>query len=107
VKQAYTQQFEINGKRITSVVMDEEEFIQMCDQLSGIFNVLPPAERVEDGQIAKLKKAKHIPMMCRGTKTQQFFDRYQIQTDLACFIVRGQGHFVLTQILESTDPELN
>jgi hypothetical protein len=104
---AYTRLFEFNGQAITSVVMDEDEFYSLCDELAGVFNIYPCPGRVENEQITKLKNAKHIPMMQRGTKTQRFFDRYQIVSDLACFIVRGQGQNVLTRVLKATDPELN
>lgn len=35
---AYVKEFTFNGKVITSVVMDEAEFLAFCDELDGIFN---------------------------------------------------------------------
>jgi len=95
----YKRVFEFKpGHPITSVVIDEQEFMDLCDELSGIIN-LQTGERTADEQIQKLKEAKHIPSMGRGAKTQFVFDRYKIETDIAVFIVRGHGLELAKQLL--------
>lgn len=87
---AYVKEFTFNGKVITSVVMDEAEFLAFCDELDGIFNKAD-GTRADVDQIALLKEAKHLPMMARGTKTEKFFARYGIKSNFAAFLVRGEG----------------
>ena len=87
---AYVKEFELNGHVISSVVMDEAEFMAFCDELGGVFNSAQ-GERADASQIAALKEAKHLPAMGRGTKTEKFFERYGIKGNLASFVVRGEG----------------
>ncbi len=76
---AYVNEFNINGQVITSVVMDEAEFLSLCDELGGIFNQAQ-GERTNADQINMIKEAKHLPVMARGTKTEKFFVRYGIKS---------------------------
>lgn len=87
---AYVKELNLSGQVITSVVMDEAEFLAFCDELGGIFNP-SQGERADASQIALLKEAKHLPAMARGTKTEKFFVRYGIKSQMASFIVRGEG----------------
>lgn len=88
--EAFVREFTLNGNVITSVVMDEDEFNAFCDELGGIFNQAQ-GERANADQISMIKQAKHLPAMARGTKTEKFFTRYGIKSNLASFIVRGEG----------------
>jgi len=92
---AFKQQFIMpNGEPITSVVMDLAEFEELADSLHGIVMLNYNCKRTADTQIDAIKAAKTIPMMSRGTKTEAIFEKYQIETDLASFIVRGEGRVV-------------
>lgn len=81
----------VRGMVITSVVVDEEDFNELCDKL-GI--MLKPE------QVEHLKQAKHLPMLSRGTKTKQFFDHWDVETELMCVIVRGTAHDLYKQMLD-------
>ena len=84
----YKEVFLLPQGPITSVVMDEDEFTNLVEDLTGIFNIASK-ERVDNSAKEALLKARHIPMIGKGTKTQFVFDRYEIETNLACFAVRG------------------
>lgn len=95
----FLQQFKMpDGREITSVVMDAEDFDEFADSLRGIIMLNVDNQRAADAQIDAIKAAKTLPMMARGTKTEFAFEKYGIETDLACFIVRGHGTEILRQI---------
>ena len=85
-------------KELTSVVLDEADFMKLCDDLAGIFNI-GSGDRADAAQVECLKVAKHIPMIKRGTRTQEFFDRFGIETDYMSVIVRGQGRMVFDNMI--------
>lgn len=87
---AFVQEYKINGQVITSVVLDEDEFMSLCDELIDVIDI-GICGRAGADHIAKIKAAKHLPGMGRGSKTEKFFTRYGIKGKLASFIVRGQG----------------
>ena len=98
----YLEVFEFDSpegrKQLTSVVLDETDFMKLCDDLAGIVNI-GSGERADAAQIECLKIAKHLPMMKRGTATQEFFERFGVETDYMSVIVRGQGRRVLDNII--------
>lgn len=100
-------QFSIpDGRLLTSVVMDEGEFSGLCDLIEKIIAEAPPAnaatgKRMSPGDVGRIREAKHVPMMARGTLTEEVFDHYAIGTDLATFIVRGQGMAVFDRHLSN------
>lgn len=67
---------------ITALVIDEPEFVELCKE----FTVL-----MTDEEVQRLIKARHVPLICAGTKTQKFFDRYGVTTSMMSIIVRGAG----------------
>jgi hypothetical protein len=77
---------------MTSVVLDKPEFDVLADSLLGVFT---QDARADEAQIERIKCAGHIPLMGRGSRTQFVFDQFDIETDLAGFIVRGTGRSVL------------
>jgi len=83
-----------DGKEITAVVLDKDEFDRLADSLKGIA-VLNQNERAAQAQIDSIKAARMIPMMARGTKTQAIFEQYEIDTEIASFIVRGTGKMLM------------
>jgi len=82
----FVQEFQEFG--ITSIVIDENEFNEFIDELSGIF----------DANTQAAKKLKCLPLMTRGTKTEQFFERWGVKTDKLSVIVRGHGQTLLNQM---------
>jgi len=89
---AFKQVFNAPQGRMTSVVLDKPEFDAMADSLIGVFT---QDSRADESHIQRIKDAGHLPLMGRGTKTQFVFDQFDIDTDLAGFIVRGNGRKVL------------
>lgn len=87
-----------NGQSITSVVVDTEDFKAFCDQLGGLMCVDPltgKASRSGDQQIQAIREARFLPAMGRGTRTQPFFDQWEVETDLLCVVERGAGEQAL------------
>jgi hypothetical protein len=79
-----------DGNHITSIIMDQTEYNQLCDHIHNI-------KIADTNEIQKLKEAKHIPLMKLGTKTKPIFDKYKIKTQLCSFIIRGTGIQLLNQ----------
>ena len=99
MSEPYLQKFELPNKvEITSVVIDEEDFNALCDELHGIIMANEDNERVADAQIESLKAAKMLPLIARGVKTEFVFERFGIETDRACIIVRGHGKELAQQL---------
>ena len=86
-----------DGRGITSMVIDQAEFDELCDQLYGVI-VVNAGERADPSLVDKIRNAKHLPMMARGTKTAKFFEQWDVQTDLLCVIVRGHGPELAKQL---------
>lgn len=80
-----------DGSELTSVVLDQDEFDELCDSLKDVMIYNMKGQRAAEAHLKALKTAKHLPLMSRGTKTQFVFDKYGIETDKASFIVRGHG----------------
>ena len=70
-----------DGSEITSLVMDEYEFVQLCDKLKGI---------LEDYEIDFLKMSQIIPLIIKNPSTEFVFGKYDVQTDKICVVVRGK-----------------
>lgn len=87
-----------SGQRVSTVVLDLGEFEALADRLVSVFE-LRSKGRLSPEMAGQLKEAKHIPMLSRGTKTQFVFDEFGLETELASFIVRGEGSNVLGQLL--------
>lgn len=110
MNEPYTHEMQMpNGQKITSIVIDQDEFNDLCDKLMGIFDV-GDKQRATPDQIEAIKAAKIIPMMARGTKTEFVFEQYKVKTDRCCIIVRGHGEALMTQMenhinKQSTNPE--
>lgn len=76
--------------KITSVIMDEDEFMRVVDQIQqNPLSRVPPAEWA--GHVQAMREAKHIPAVGRGEKTAWIFDRFHVTTKVMCLMVRGQG----------------
>ena len=79
--------FDIRGTSITSLVMDEQEFEEFLGQIakSGLVN---------EAAVDACRKAKHVPIIAKGTKTWYLFDLYAVLTPNMSVIVRGEGENV-------------
>lgn len=84
-----------DNKEVTTVVLDKSDFDALCDELVDLFT----SHSQPGHQIAQaFKEAENIPVMARGTKTQKFFDRWGVKTELISIIVRGAGLRVLMRL---------
>jgi hypothetical protein len=98
----YVQEIELpDGRVITSVVMDRDEFEALIDELvvAGIHGLLPE-------QVEPLKQIGHIPMMGRGTKTEFVFERYGATGKLISMIIRGQGRRIAEKLIEEAEQQV-
>jgi hypothetical protein len=98
----YIQEFEMpDGRVFSSVVMDRDEFEALIDELvkAEIHGLTPEvAEQV--------KRAGHVPMMARGTKTEFVFERYEASGKMISMIVRGQGRRIAEAMIEAAEQKL-
>jgi hypothetical protein len=78
----------VGGREITSLVMDEAEFSSLCDLLGQVrfSSVDPDAHR---GVVDRIRREKHLPLMARGTQTEQIFQHYRVATPYLSACVRG------------------
>ena len=95
----YKKIFEFKGKQLTSVVIDEADFMALADELGGIRNLHDNIPTKQE-DIDRIKAARHIPMFGRGTKTEWIFDRFDITTDWAAIIVRGAASQVFNTLFD-------
>lgn len=91
--------------KLASVVIDSADFNTLCDELRGVF-VVNMTKRAADAQIASLKAARTIPIIARGTKTEFVFERYGVEQDKMCVIVRGAGRSLAADFVEAIDKDL-
>lgn len=86
----YIARYKVGDLEITSVVLDKDEYDDLCDELGGIIDAAT-GKRVTESEIRALKNNNHIPMVARGSLTEHIFTKYDIETDRASIIVRGKG----------------
>lgn len=89
--------------RLTSLVMDEiefEAFLQHIVEGDPVVNVMTQ-RRMSPEDVEGLRRAKHVPLIARGTKTEYLFKIYEVETDLMSAIVRGQGDRVLSRMVDN------
>ncbi len=73
--------------------MSEEEFDAFVLLIAGgdpVTNVRTGV-RMRPEDVDAFRKAKHVPMVARGTKTEYLFKHCEVDTDLMSVIVRGTG----------------
>lgn len=95
----YVAVFDSPGERLSTVVMDKEDFALLCDELgkSDIFiaNYGDKSSSVVD----QLRKDGYIPLIKRRNMTQWLFEKYGLETDLLSIMVRGMGVIAARKIL--------
>jgi hypothetical protein len=87
--------------KITSLVMDEAEFeafLQHVVEGDPVINVMTK-QRMRPEDVESLRKAKHVPLIARGMKTEHLFKLYEVDSDLMSVIVRGQGEKLIGRIV--------
>jgi hypothetical protein len=94
----YVREFSINGKTITSVVLDKDQFDAFADGLLGLIVANAGKEnevRCDQAQVDTIKRAGQLPLMGRGTLTEKFFTQFGVKTDLMGVVVRGTARKLL------------
>jgi hypothetical protein len=91
----YKQEFDLGKFRMTSLVLDEPEFVAFC---KGFLNLFP---ELDEDAVQRCIDAKTVPMIARGTKTEKLFTQYDIKTDRMSVIVRGAGREVARRVFTS------
>ncbi len=90
---------------ITSIVTDQEDFDQVMDTLDQSVEIMMLKMEGGFGREKPNTKVyrimKHMPLVCRGTKTQWVFDRYEVATPYMSIIVRGAGQRLVDQMIGS------
>lgn len=98
----FKKEFMIDDKPFTSVVMDQQDFDDLCDEI-GRQQVqvaeLSSRQRLTPQMLEAIKQSKHIPMVGRGALTEWMFAKFNVTTDLVSFIVRGQGPALMMQLM--------
>jgi hypothetical protein len=85
-----------NMGKIASVVMDQEDFDALCDDIEeSLIRDIQSGVHVD---IDTIRETKHLPLMGRGTKTEKYFNKFNVDKEInkMCAIVRGQGREVLS-----------
>ena len=85
-----------SGQKMVSVVLDRADFMSIIDEFeqeSGRIGTSVNETSSRPEQFEALRQAEHIPMIFRGTKTEKFFQRFNIPDDVQMMsaIVRGGG----------------
>ena len=83
----------LGGEAITSLVMSEEEFEGLMQDVAAGPPVVNPASgrRMRPEDVDAIRAEKHLRMVARGTLTEHLFVKYGVTTRLFSAIVRGQG----------------
>ena len=101
----HVQVFSVSGPdgpfELAAVVLDQEEFDALVDEVVQV----SMAMGVDEAMGEQIKKAGHIPMVARGTKTEFLFERFGVDGDRLAMIVRGTGDRLLQAL--APDPERN
>ena len=95
----YVREYTVGGLHTTSVVIDQTDFDSFIDELAGVIDIVVGG-RAGANELQRLKDAKFLPLMKRGTRTEKFFERWNVKTDLLSVIVRGTGPGLLSSILK-------
>ena len=85
----YNQIIIIDGREITSVVCDEQDFHDALELLHDVIVINDNNSRAGQNQIDKLKKEKFLPMAKRGTRTEPIFNKFGVKTEYMTCCVRG------------------
>lgn len=104
LKPAYTQSCTLpNGKKVTAIVVDKDEFDENIDSLIDVLNFNTETGKPEKSQLDQLKllkEAGHLPLCFKGTKTQHLFEKYNIKTEYLAMIVRGKGQELAKKLFQ-------
>lgn len=92
--------------KMTSVVTTEEDFQEFLEDVAKFDGY--DYQRGQRGgvDVESLRRAGHLPLIKRGTKTQFAFDRYGVTGDYMSVIVRGRGMEVARQMI-AADPRMS
>lgn len=99
----FKQEFMLDDQPLTSVVLDQSDFDDLCDEIGRQqtqIAELSSRQRLSPEMLKAIKQSKHIPMVGRGVLTEWMFQKFDVATDLVSFIVRGQGPAIMKQLME-------
>ena len=74
------------GQYITSVVVDRDDFVTFMD----LIRTTCPSKLDEETAEHALEMG-HVPLIARGTLTEQLFDHFDVETKYMSVCVRGYG----------------
>lgn len=77
---------------LTSIVMDSDEFMTLCDEISL-------KTKLSVDQVKTLRSNGHIPLIQRGSTTRFIFDKYDVNTSMLSVIIRGNGTLVFAKMM--------
>ena len=94
------------------MVMDESDFDGLVSTIEGIDdgNFISQTGKVvtmDTGAIGKIRDAKILPMVARGTKTEFLFAKYEIDEKYFSAIVRGTGSQLLEGLKKSVQMSMS
>lgn len=101
-KEPYIARVKVGNFDCTSVILDQEEFDENMDTIKGVI-CRSIGERAGEEQIQALKKAGHLPLCAKGTKTIHLFEKYGVTTDMLTMAVRGIGKRIVAKIQEGQE----
>lgn len=87
------------GTYLTSVVVDKEDFEEFM-------NVVSSTTKLDEKGVKACLNAGHIPLICRGTKTDMLFDYFDVESKYMTVCIRGTAVQILASMLESREVEL-
>lgn len=95
--QAHVQVYTFNNVQVAAIVCDKEEFDSDVEKLAGVF--APNSNKRADEKIVNdLKKACHLPLCKRGTKTEFLFEKYNVKAEYITMVVRGYGKTLINNL---------
>lgn len=88
---------------ITAIVMNEQLFNEFCDSMletpdKNVSSFSGEKTSTKD-LVKKCKEAGNVPMICKGTKTEKFFTKYEVETQFMTVVKRGFANKKLKDII--------
>src|ERR1700752_4450982 len=88
-------EFNFDGQRITSIVMEESEFNELINFMKENIDKIQDIKDARTGRkttkssLDAVQEAKVLPLMEKGTKTQFLFEKYEVKTQYLSICQQG------------------